>query len=71
MARLRDAELSDPQPTGVEGQLHIALDNKPGALVYTDVDLNIVVCNDRFREMYRVPKDLLQAGRPYRADGPE
>jgi len=37
----------------------------PGALVYTDEDLRIVFCNDRFREMYRVPADLLRPGRPY------
>ncbi len=40
-------------------------DNMPGALVYTDSDLRFVVCNDRFREMYIVPQDLLQPGRPY------
>lgn len=39
----------------------------PGALVYTDADLNIVVCNDRFAEMYPVPRELLQPGRPYPA----
>ena len=39
----------------VDGHLQVALDNMPGALVYTDADLNIVVCNDRFKEMYRVP----------------
>ena len=33
-------------------QLHVALDNMPGALVYTDEALNIVFCNVRFREMY-------------------
>ena len=48
-----------------EGQLHIALDNMPGALAYTDDALNIVLCNDRFAEMYPVPKELLRAGRPY------
>ena len=37
----------------------------PGALVYTDEDLNIVFCNDRFKEMYPVPSELLQPGRPY------
>jgi class 3 adenylate cyclase len=37
----------------------------PGALVYTDDDLNIVVCNERFAEMYPVPKELLASGRPY------
>jgi len=48
-----------------EGQLHIALDNMPGALAYTDESLNIVLCNDRFAEMYPVPKELLRPGRPY------
>jgi class 3 adenylate cyclase/PAS domain-containing protein len=48
-----------------EAKLHVSLDNMPGALVYTDDDLNIVLCNDRFAEMYPVPKKLLQPGRPY------
>ena len=33
--------------------------------MYTDEDLNIVTCNDRFKEMYRAPSELLQAGRAY------
>jgi adenylate cyclase len=53
--------------TGADGLLHVALDNMPGALVYTDDDLNIVFCNDRFKEMYPVPPDLLRPGRPYPA----
>ena len=48
-----------------EAELAIALDNMPGALVYTDEALDIVVCNDRFAEMYPVPKSLLRRGRPY------
>lgn len=48
-----------------EGRFHIALDNMPGAVVYTDSDLNIVICNDRFREMYPAPPELLEPGRPY------
>ncbi len=48
-----------------ETQLHVAMDNMPGALVYTDAELNIVVCNDRFIDMYRVPRELLRPGRPY------
>jgi len=48
-----------------QAELHVALDNMPGALVYTDRDLNIVFCNDRFSEMYPVPKELLQPGQPY------
>jgi class 3 adenylate cyclase/PAS domain-containing protein len=50
-----------------EAQLHVALDNMPGALVYTDEELNIVACNERFAEMYPVPSELLQPGRPYTA----
>jgi class 3 adenylate cyclase/PAS domain-containing protein len=48
-----------------EAQLHVALDNMPGALAYTDDEFNIVVCNDRFIEMYPAPRELLQPGRPY------
>jgi PAS domain-containing protein len=52
------------EPPVMERQLRVALDNMPGALVYTDDDLNILFCNDRFREMYPVPSELLQPGRP-------
>ncbi|HEU5193790.1 MAG TPA: PAS-domain containing protein [Methylomirabilota bacterium] len=48
-----------------DAQLHVALNNMPGALVYTDANLNIVFCNDRAKEMYIVPQELLQPGRPY------
>ena len=65
MARLSDARMADHQPTDVERQLHVVLDNMPGALAYTDGNLNIVFCNDRFKEMYKVPRELLQPGRPY------
>ena len=40
------------QPVGLEAQLQVALDNLPGALVYTDEELAIVVCNQRFRDFY-------------------
>jgi class 3 adenylate cyclase len=48
-----------------EAQLHVAMDNMPGALVYTDEELNIVVCNERFANIYQTPTVLLQPGRPY------
>src|SRR5208283_1440907 len=57
--------MSDHQPIDLEHQLHVALDNMPGAIVYTDDDLRTVVCNNRFKEMYKVPEELLQPGRPY------
>jgi class 3 adenylate cyclase/PAS domain-containing protein len=56
---------SSSKPTAVEAQLRFALDNMPGALVYTDEHLRIVFCNDRFKEMYQVPEELLQPGRSY------
>ena len=65
MSRLPDLRVAVPNPTESERQLQIALDNMPGALVYTDNDLNIVFCNDRFREKYPVPSELLQPGRHY------
>jgi len=65
VARLSDADMAGQ--AGVERQLQVVLDNMPGALVYTDDDLNIIFCNDRFREMYPVPNELLQTGRPYPA----
>ena len=34
-----------------EAVLHAALDNMPGALVYTDADLDIVICNGRVRRV--------------------
>jgi class 3 adenylate cyclase/PAS domain-containing protein len=46
-------------------ELEVALANMPGALAYTDAGLDIVLCNDRFAEMYPVPRRLLERGRPY------
>ncbi len=65
MRRLSDAHMAVHQPSVVDRQLQVALDNMPGALVYTDENLNFVFCNTRFREMYKVPPELLQPGRPY------
>ena len=59
--------MADDQVAGFEAQLQIALDNMPGALVYTDEHLNIVFCNDQFKKMYPAPPELLQPGRPYPA----
>ena len=57
--------MADHHPTDLDGRLRLVLDNMPGALAYTDDDLKIVFCNDRFKEMYKVPQELLQPGRPY------
>ena len=43
-----------------ENQLRVALDNLPGALAYMDADLKMVICNDRYREMYDFPEELVR-----------
>ena len=65
MTDITEQEQAEQTLVEKEAQLHLALDNMPGALVYTDQDLRIVFCNERFREMYQAPSELLQAGRPY------
>ena len=65
MTDVTEQKRTEEQLASKEAELHVALDNMPGALVYTDADLNIVFCNDRFREMYSVPAELLCKGRPY------
>lgn len=65
MARKRSELRQANERQLAAAQLQVVLDNMPGALAYTDDDLNIVLCNDQFREMYPVPDELLQPGRPY------
>ncbi len=48
-----------------DDQLRVALDNMPGGLVYTDEELNLVVCKDGFADIYQAPRELLQPGCPY------
>src|SRR5215210_913279 len=48
-----------------EMRLQVVLDNMPGALVYTDARLNVVFCNERFKDMYPAPSELLAPGSPY------
>ena len=58
--RLAKRELAEK-----EALFRVALDSMPGLLVYTDEDLNIVLCNERFSEMYRAQSEMLQPGQPY------
>ena len=57
--------MTDHEPTGVEGQLRVALDNMPGALACTDGDPKMAVCNDRFKEMYKEGGEV-RGSRPLR-----
>jgi len=65
MTDITEQKLVESSLAEREAQLLVALDNMPGALAYTDEDLKLVFCNDRFKEMYIVPPELLQPGRPY------
>src|SRR5262245_12279147 len=70
MARLEDVTVQEHRPPSrADVQLQVALDHMPGALVYTNKELNIVICNDRFKELYQVPQELLQPGRPRNPSG--
>ncbi len=65
MTDITDQKRAESETAAKEAQFRLALDNMPGALVYTDANLNIVFCNDRFREMYPAPPELLRSGSPY------
>ena len=65
MTEITEQKQAEQDLADSEARLHVALDNLPGALAYTDDDQRIVFCNDRFKELYVVPPELLQPGRPY------
>ena len=65
MTDVTEQKQAERQLAEKEAQLHLALDNMPGALVFTDKNLNVITCNDRFAEMYKAPKELLRPGAPY------
>jgi diguanylate cyclase (GGDEF)-like protein len=44
-----------------------ALDNMGEGLCMFDADKRLVVCNDRYAKMYRLPPELLEVGTPHRA----
>jgi class 3 adenylate cyclase/PAS domain-containing protein len=62
MTDVTQQKIAEQALAAKEAQLLAALDNMPGALVYTNENLNIVFCNDRFKDMYGAPKELLQPG---------
>jgi class 3 adenylate cyclase/PAS domain-containing protein len=62
-----DFKRSEEMLARKEAVLHAALDNMPGVIVYTDANLDIVICNPRFGEWYPIPAELREPGKPYPA----
>ncbi len=54
--RAATSEAANRELAEKESQLRVALDSMPGLLVYTDEDLNIVLCNERFSEIYQAQR---------------
>ena len=48
-----------------EAELRLALSSLPGALVYTNSDLEIILCSPRFADIYSVPPELIEPGSYY------
>ncbi len=67
---ITDFKRAEEQMLRNEAVLHVALDNMPGALAYTDHAGDIVVRNERFAEMYPVPRELLESGTALSGDIP-
>ena len=47
-----------------EAQLRVALDNMPGGMVLLDRDLNYVLFNSQYNELYEFPDGLVRVGGP-------
>ena len=45
-----------------ETQLRVALDNMPGGMALVDRDLNYVLFNTRYSELYEFPDGLIEVG---------
>jgi len=48
-----------------EEELQIALSSLPGGLIYVNKDLEIVICSDKFPDMYDIPRELCERGAYY------
>jgi PAS domain S-box-containing protein len=49
-----------------EAQLRVALDNMPGGMMLGDRDLNYVLLNSQYSELYEFPDGLVRAGGSFR-----
>jgi PAS domain S-box-containing protein len=58
-----EAELAEKQ-----AQLRTVMDNVPGGIRYIDKDMNYVLFNDKYLELYDFPEGLLKIGEHYRIE---
>jgi len=65
ISAIKDAEAGVAEK---EAQLRIALDNMPGGIRLVDNDLNYVLFNSRYSELYEFPDDLLKVGESNRVE---
>ncbi len=62
---ITDLKAAEQALASKEEELRLTLDSLPGSLIYTDEDLNIVFCNDGYRDVFPGQRDMLQPGRNY------
>ena len=48
-----------------ESLMRLIMENLPGAIIYTDADMDIVFASPKFAEVYGVPSHFLEAGAHY------
>ena len=65
MAQVLDLKIAAQPPADMESHLQVALDKCRGRSSTPTTISNFVFCNDRFKEMYGLPAELVQPGRPY------
>ncbi len=58
----RSLEFSSKELSDKEAQLHLALDNMPGGIAFGDRDLNYVLFNAQYSELYEFPDGLVKVG---------
>jgi diguanylate cyclase (GGDEF)-like protein/PAS domain S-box-containing protein len=65
-AVMTERELAQERLNRQKQQLDAALDNMPQGLVMFNADARLVVCNERYTEMYRLGRDIVTPGRTLR-----
>jgi len=65
-ADITERKLAEQELAAKEAQLRIALDHMPGGIKVVDSDLNYLLFNSKYSELYDFPDGVLQQGGPMR-----